>query len=144
MEKYERYNPIFKESNKEKNEEDAPKESIVENIDIENFDWKGDEYYDRMYDDAYLMSDIEIYAENDSTLYNQFKSIIKNIGRKIKSDKYDHKLAPKLWMHYVVNAIKGYTKAAGEKFDISKKDKEVLAQKIADWVIYNWEANSQI
>ena len=40
----------------------------------------------------------------------QRDSIIKNISRKMKSGKYDHKQAPKLWMYWVDNGAKEYDK----------------------------------
>lgn len=33
--------------------------------------------------------ELDLYAENTSELYGQFKSIIANLQRKIKSGKYD-------------------------------------------------------
>ena len=43
----------------------------------------------------------------------QKSSIIKNIARKMKSGKYDHKQAPKLWMYWVESGAKLYDKLYG-------------------------------
>lgn len=47
-------------------------------------------------------------------MYKQkFLPIIKNIIKKLKSDKYDHSKAPKLWMYYVDEGAKKYIKEFG-------------------------------
>ena len=38
------------------------------------------------------------------------RRIIKNIARKMKSGKYDHKQAPKLWMYWIESGAKLYDK----------------------------------
>jgi hypothetical protein len=111
---------------------------LNENIPMEYF--KGEDYYDRMAYDKDALRELELYAENDGTLYRQrYMPTIENIKRKVKSDKYDHKKAPKLWMYYVDEAAKKYVRdmAPGQRVaDIfSKKDREVLSQKLADWAI---------
>jgi hypothetical protein len=55
---------------------------------------------------------------------------------KIKSGRYDHALAPKLWSYYVENAMKMYAKEMGSgKWNtlLSTKDRMVLATKLADY-----------
>ena len=99
--------------------------------------YKGDDYYESLALDPDAMREIELYAENDSQLYrSQFLPIIKNIKAKIKSGRYDHLLAPKLWGYYVENAMKGYTKEVGSgawNKLLSTKDRLVLSTKLADY-----------
>lgn len=64
--------------------------------------FRGEDFYDRMASDPVAMGEIEMYIDNNGNLYRQqFLPIIKNIQRKIKSGKYDHALAPKLWGYLI-------------------------------------------
>jgi hypothetical protein len=77
--------------------------------------------------------ELDLYAENTFELYNQKKSILANIQRKLKSGKYDHALAPKLWGYWVTAAAKRYQKEFGSDAPIfSKATREALAQELAD------------
>ena len=76
--------------------------------------------------------ELQLYIENDGDLYkSKLIPIVKNIQRKMKSGKYDHKKAPKLWMYLVTDGAKKYTKEFPDvKF--SKQEKEAVAQEFAD------------
>jgi hypothetical protein len=81
--------------------------------------------------DQHMVDELDLYAENESSLYNQKKSILANISRKISSGKYDHKLAPKLWMYWVDAAARQYGhEFPGVKFN--KATREKLAHELAD------------
>ena len=98
--------------------------------------FKGENFYDRLASDPTAMSEIEMFIDNNRNLYRQqFLPIIKNIQRKIKSGKYDHALAPKLWGYLIENGMKLYAKENRDPrwIDLlSTKDRKVLAQKYAD------------
>ena len=108
-------------------------------------EFKGDNFYERKYSNSGIMDGLELSLENDSQLYRQhFLPIIKNIQRKIKSGRYDHRLAPKLWLYYIENGAKKYAEEFKEYYDyippnaswnniFIKKDREILAQKLADY-----------
>jgi len=76
--------------------------------------------------------ELKLFIENDPRLYkSKLVPIVKNIQRKMKSDKYDHKKAPKLWMYLVKEGQKLYSKEFdGLKFgtDVHKQ----VAQELAD------------
>ena len=76
--------------------------------------------------------ELKLYIENDGDLYKQrLIPIVKNIQRKMKSGKYDHSKAPKLWKYLVDDGAKKYAKEyPGVKFD--KKVKEYVAQEFAN------------
>jgi len=79
--------------------------------------------------------ELKLYIENDETLYNrQIVPIIKNIQKKMKSGKYDHKKAPKLWLYLVDNGAKKYVKEYGGTVrDIfPKAEREQVARELAD------------
>jgi hypothetical protein len=77
--------------------------------------------------------ELELYAENTSELYNQKKSILANIQRKLKSGRYDHSLAPKLWMYWVDTAAKRYQKEFGSGSPIfNKNTRMAVAKELAD------------
>lgn len=63
--------------------------------------------------DEAVEHELDLYADNTSQLYPQKMSIIANIKRKIKSGKYDPKLAPKLWAYWYEAAAKRYCKEFG-------------------------------
>ena len=87
------------------------------------------EISENMKDEVY---ELKLYIENDADLYRQkIVPIVKNIQRKMKSGKYDHSKAPKLWMYLVDEGAKKYSKEfPGVKFD--KKVKQKVAQEFAD------------
>ena len=82
--------------------------------------------------DKNMVIELKLYIENDGQLYKQkIIPIVKNIQKKMKSGKYDHKKAPKLWMMLVTEGAKKYAKEfPGVKFN--KQEKEVVAQEFAD------------
>lgn len=81
-------------------------------------------------------NELDLYAENTSELYNQKKSILANIKRRLKSGKYNHALAPKLWMCWVDSAARRYRKEFGSGGNIStifnKATREHLAHELAN------------
>ena len=84
--------------------------------------------------DAEAARELYLFMQNERSLMRQRDSIIKNISRKMKSGKYDHKQAPKLWMYWVDNGAKEYDKlysSPGAKtFD--KDTKMSVAIQLAD------------
>ena len=88
--------------------------------------------------DKNMVIELKMFIDNDSMLYKQrLIPIVKNIQKKMKSGKYDHKKAPKLWMNLVNDGAKKYEKefAAAEFSDglkFSKQEKEAVAQQFAD------------
>ena len=82
--------------------------------------------------DKHMVTELKLYIENDGDLYKQrLIPIVKNIQKKMKSGKYDHKQAPKLWMYLVTDGAKKYAKEfPGVKFN--KQEKEAVAQEFAD------------
>lgn len=57
--------------------------------------------------------ELDLYAENTSELYGQFKSIIANLKHKIAAGKYNARLAPRLWLYWYDAAARRYTKEFG-------------------------------
>ncbi len=86
--------------------------------------------------DEEAMTELRLYMENESSLHNQFMSIIKNIQRKMKSGRYDPKLAPKLWMYWVDEGARKYLKEFGGPGDMKmmfpKPLREALAKEFAE------------
>ena len=85
--------------------------------------------------------ELKMYIDNDGDLYKQrLIPIVKNIQRKMKSGKYDHNKAPKLWKYLVDDGAKKYQKEfPGVKF--SKVVKDAVAEEYADE--YYEELNAQ-
>ena len=84
--------------------------------------------------DAEAARELYLFIQNERDLMRQKSSIIKNIARKMKSGKYDHKQAPKLWMYWIESGAKLYDKmysSPGAKtFD--KDTKMSVAIQLAD------------
>ena len=82
--------------------------------------------------DGNMVIELKLYIENDGDLYKQkIIPIVKNIQKKMKSGKYDHKKAPKLWKYLVDDGAKKYQKEfPGVKF--SRQEKDAVAQEFAD------------
>ena len=78
------------------------------------------------------VDELKLYIENDPNLYKQkLIPIVKNIQRKMKSGKYDHNKAPKLWMYLVDEGAKKYSKEfPGVKFD--KRVRQQVSIEYAD------------
>lgn len=84
--------------------------------------------------DETAQNELDLYAENTSELYNQKKSILANISRRISKGTYDHALAPKLWMYWVDAAAKRYQKEFGSGGSpiFNRATKLALAQDLAN------------
>jgi len=91
-----------------------------------------------MTSDKIAARELQLYIENDSQLYeSQLISVVKNIQRKMKSNKYDHNKAPKLWIYLVDAGARKYVKEYGSYGDtvrniFNKKTRELVAQVMAD------------
>lgn len=67
------------------------------------------------HDDETSKRELALYIENSSRLYNQTKSIVANLDRKVKAGKYDSRLSPKLWRYLVDEGAKAYTREYGSR-----------------------------
>jgi hypothetical protein len=73
--------------------------------------------------DTEAAHELVLYAENDGDLYRQSAlPIIANLQRKVKSGKYDHELAIKLWRYHADRAAKKYNKEHGGEFSPATRD----------------------
>ncbi len=84
--------------------------------------------------DEQAAHELDLYAENTYELYNQKKSILANIERRLAKGTYDYSKAPKLWMYWVDAAAKRYEKefgTPGAKI-FNKATREALAKELAD------------
>lgn len=77
--------------------------------------------------DAEVAYDLVLWIENDPKVYRKLVNIVKNIQKKMKAGKYNHLLAPKLWMGLVDDGVKSYTKEMGIT---SKEANETFTKKI--------------
>jgi hypothetical protein len=83
--------------------------------------------------DQHAQTELDLYAENTSELYNQKKAILANLQRKAKKGTYDHTKAAKLWMYWVDAASKRYRKEfGGSPETFNKATREALAKELAD------------
>ena len=93
--------------------------------------------------DAVASRELKLYIEQDRDLYRQqIVPIIKNIQRKMKSGKYEHTQAPKLWLYLVDNGAKKYVKEFGG--DIKKEWPKDLRMSIANEFANEYKAKIEI
>jgi len=89
------------------------------------------------YKDPDMARELELYADNDSTLYFQRrKPILINLGKKYKKGTYDIQKAAKLWRYYIDAALEKYNKEFGSRGDkwyelMSVSDRNLLALEYA-------------
>ena len=84
--------------------------------------------------DAHAARELKLYIEQDRDLYRQqIIPIVKNVQRKMKSGKYEHAKAPKLWLYLVDNGAKKYVKEFGgdDKRDFPKDLRLSIANEFA-------------
>jgi hypothetical protein len=93
--------------------------------------------------DAHAARELKLYIENDRDLYRQqIVPIIKNVQRKMKSGKYDHAQAPKLWLYLVDNGAKKYVKEFGG--DVKRDFPKDLRMSIANEFANEYRAEIEI
>lgn len=76
-------------------------------------------------------TELALYMDNEYSIYNQKKSIIANLMRKMKSGKYDPTLAPKLWAYWVESGAKAYAKEFATPGEWSKMFPKPLRDALA-------------
>lgn len=59
------------------------------------------------------MHELEMFIDGEPSLYRQSRSIQKNLINKINGGRYDHRLAPKLWLYLVNEGARRYVKEFG-------------------------------
>jgi len=93
--------------------------------------------------DAHAARELKLYIEQDRDLYRQqIVPIIKNVQRKMKSGKYDHAQAPKLWLYLVDNGAKKYVKEFGG--DVKRDWPKDLRMSIANEFANEYKAEIEI
>ena len=63
--------------------------------------------------DEHAATELELYADNTSELYNEKVAIIANLKKKMAKGTYNPEMAQTLWMYWVVAAAKRYVKEFG-------------------------------
>ena len=81
--------------------------------------------------------ELVLYSENDQDLYRQSEiPIINSLKRKVKSGKYDHEKAKKLWKYHADRAAQSYSKKCGDNTPwhklFSSSDRNQAASYFAD------------
>lgn len=90
------------------------------------------EVVDEAYEtDEDAKTELALYMDNEYSIYNQKKSIIANLMRKMKSGKYDPTLAPKLWAYWVESGAKAYAKEYDSSTNWSKMFPKPLRDALA-------------
>ena len=93
--------------------------------------------------DAHAARELKLYIEDDKDLYRQqIVPIIKNVQRKMKSGKYEHTQAPKLWLYLVDNGAKKYVKEFGG--DVKRDFPKDLRLSIANEFANEYKAEIEI
>ena len=83
--------------------------------------------------DAVSERELDLFAENTSELYGQFKSIIANLTRRIDKGTYDPALAPKLWRYWYDEAARRYKREFGYQFPPAVRQAAAEARAIEEF-----------
>ncbi len=67
--------------------------------------------------DDTAVTELELYADNDSALYGQRKAFLANMARKMKRGTYDRQKGQKLWGYFAKRAADQYTREFGNQGD---------------------------
>lgn len=85
--------------------------------------------------DEQAATELELYIENDGSLYNQKKSIIANLEKKIRKGIYDEAKAAKLWLYWVDAGARKYVREFGSGGTVdtifNKPTRERVARELA-------------
>lgn len=82
--------------------------------------------------DEHAVTELRLYAENESAIYPQHQAIIASIKRKMRAGKYDPHKAPKAWLYWVDAAAKRYVREFGGDLKITFP--KVVRMAVADEV----------
>jgi len=89
------------------------------------------------YKDIDAAREIQLFADNDSSLYFRRKlPILKNLEKKYKKGNYDIDKAAKLWRYFIDDALQSYNKEFGSRGDkwhelLNTSDRQLLALEYA-------------
>lgn len=85
--------------------------------------------------DEHAATELSLYIDNDSHMYERQRAFVSNVKKKIKAGKYNPSLAPKLWIVYVEEGAKRYMKeiaGSGKVSDVfNKATRDYLAREYA-------------
>ena len=80
--------------------------------------------------DEHMVTELDLYSDNEYSLYNQKKSIFANLQKKAAKGVYDPTKAAKLWGYWVAAAAKKYShEFPGVVFN--KATRDALARELA-------------
>ena len=91
-------------------------------------------------DFEYDAEELILYIENTYELYNQIKSIQKNIIKKVQRGVYDPSLAPKLWGYLVQEGAKRYAQEMGIEIPWHKAFPPQVRQEAAQQMASDFES----
>ena len=80
--------------------------------------------------DEHAMHELDLYAENEYSLYAQKKAIFANLQKKASKGVYDADKAAKLWGYWVKAAADKYKKEFGGP-SFNKATRDALAKELA-------------
>jgi hypothetical protein len=80
--------------------------------------------------DEHAARNLKLYIENTYELYNQKKSILANLKKRVDKGTYDPVLAAKLWLYWVDAGAKLYVKQMGDGV-FNKSTREHVAAELA-------------
>lgn len=63
--------------------------------------------------DQVMMRELELYIDNNYSLYQRAETIMANLTRKLNKGTYDSSKAPKLWQYMVDDGARMYCKEFG-------------------------------
>ncbi len=62
-------------------------------------------------DNEHYVTELELWADNNESLYRQRAAFEENLAKKVLAGRYEHSLAPKLWMYFADQVALDYIRA---------------------------------
>ena len=74
-----------------------------------------------IYNETAESRELELYADNNSTLYHQFSLFAENLNKKVKKGIYNSDKAVDLFYHLATAASEAYNRDFGYKFSVADR-----------------------
>ena len=87
--------------------------------------------------DVHAATELDLYIENDSRIYQQKRAICELLRKKVEKGVYDEAKAAKLWLYWVTDGAKHYVEEMGshgdtmESLGFNKPTREKVAEVLA-------------
>lgn len=90
--------------------------------------------------DQVMMRELELYVDNNYSLYQRAEAIMANLERKVNRGVYDSSKAPKLWQYMIDEGARMYCKEFGGQ--VRYMFPKVLREELSKQYAEAWEEDN--